>query len=209
MEKMFACPACAQRRAIAPRGTCWICGGTKTVTIDAPKIAAAIVASRGPDKGKLRRSRPALPDEHNGVYGAAYVWRMIRFHAGLDMHLPMMAPDYIGIGYILAPEDREILDYLDGLTNLLGGRLFGQVQMLRAAARWGLALHGDRAPSGEDGVWSTNGDGLTLGQLAAALGVADCGNGLDVGGPNESPEARLESLLDGDGNLDEEVTAVE
>lgn len=76
--------------------------------------------------------------------------------------------------------------------------------MLRAAVRWGLALYGDRAPGADPNTWTENG-GPTLGQLADLLGVRDCGDGLDIGGPAESPEAFLKANTDGDGNVDDEA----
>ncbi len=192
------CPACAGDGRTAFRtGTrpCRTCRTSGEVTIDPEAIAAALLVSRGRTAGQFRRSRPTLPED-GGVYGAAYVWRMIRFHAGHDMHLPIAATWYVGV-WASTEATKTVIDTLDTLTDTIGAQLFGKATMMRAAVRWGAALYGGNAPVGPDGPAAA----VTFGQLAEALGVSGV-DGLDIGGVDESPEAALTAALDLDGNLD-------
>lgn len=179
------------------------------VRIDPRAIEAEMVASRGATKGRFRRSRPKLVED-GGVYGAAYVWRMIRFHCGQDMTMPVMAGDYIGCSWVIDDHGRAVMTVLDGLAETLGQQFFGGGATYRAAARWGVAMYGSSAPvdpaAREVPQKDRRGDEVTFGDLAEALGVHGVGDGLDIGGVDESPEHFVETvLLDGDGNNDESL----
>ena len=103
---------------------CYSCEGRGT--FDAPDVAdimAAIVSTRGPNKGRLRKARPSYD---NGAR-PYYVWRMARFHGGADVTLPVMAGlDVTGDPYV------EILDLL---ADEVAKRAFGTDRA--AAHRWG------------------------------------------------------------------------
>lgn len=189
----FTCPNCASRKRRAERDraegrapytyrdACSYCSGTGEVTLDPKAIAEAIVTSRGRAKGTLRRSRPALAAD-GGVYGAAWVWRMIRFDAGLDLHMPVMATEYVGLSWIKVAEEQSLQDALEGLSNALGNVLFSKIAMMRGAAAWGQVLGMENAEE-------------VAAKVAAAVGLP-MGNGYAVGDAIDSPEAAVEEALD-------------
>lgn len=194
----FPCPSCEGEKAYRARSewarksparsSCRFCAMTGSVTIDPEAIREALLVSRGRSKGTFRRSRPALPGDRGGVYGAAWVWRMLRFDTGADMCLPVMAGDYVGTGWIVREADRAVTDHLHAVESVLGVSLFGSARMARGAARWGQAL-------GLEGA-----DELSA-VVEATVGMPS-GNGYAVGGADESPEAALEEVTDLDGNVD-------
>lgn len=163
--KTYPCPQCKGRRRIVyshrPARECDTCQGG-TVTLDREAIKNALMSTQGRNKGRFRRSRPKLPWE-GGVYGAAYCWRMIRFHTGRDMTMPMAAPFYVG------NPGRQLTAALDAIAESIGAELFGDLVMMRGGARWHGALTGDY-------------------RLADALGVGTGTVGTDIGGIEESPE---------------------
>lgn len=202
--RSFDCPDCARAearrqrhiqdgysRGTETRTTCRFCGMTGTVTVDPKAIFDAVLVSRGAAKGTFRRSAPAEPGDKGAVYGAKWVWREIRFATMLDGRLPVMSSEYIGIGWVLSDLDREVQAYLQDVADVIGLHLFGAARMARAAARWGQVLGFDGADELAD-------------RVEAAVGLP-MGDGYDVGGPNESPEAFLEAFTDLDGNTDFEA----
>lgn len=188
----YACPECGFRervdeaarregRPVRPRRTCPTCNGTHEVTVDEAAILSAVTASRGPAKGTLRKSRPALPDEKGGVYGAAYVWRMIRFDNGMDMHLPMMAGDYVGLIGTRQESDEPLRQHLDAVIKSIGTTLFGEVAMMRGAASWGRVLGFE----GGEEVYA---------KVEQAVGMPMSANGYAIGDETDSPEAAVEAM---------------
>lgn len=147
-----------------------------------------MVNSRGSDKGKLRKSRPALPNMKNGIYGAAYVWRIIRFDVGQDMCMPVMAYDYVGLIGSVQVEDEPLRQHLDTLVDLIGNELFGKIEMMRGAARWGQVLGFE----GADDVAAV---------VAGTVGMP-LGNGSAIGDMFDSPEAVFDTFVTENGSLD-------
>lgn len=98
-------------------------------------ILNAILSSKGPRKGKLKSSRPkyARTIEASRAY---YVWRLARFHGGVDCTMPMCAEmDVRGDG------ERERLDYM---SRLVAQANFGTARA--GASRWMHALTGEADP---------------------------------------------------------------
>lgn len=132
------CPACdhgvVHNRFAADR-PCETCGATGQVTIDAEAIMAAIVATRGAGKGQIRQSGSGM----DGTYGAKYVWRMVRFQAGVDTHMPIMAYDTIGVFGLIGPAAREVLDTLEPIVKVAAAVHYPERQHA-GTLRWGRAL---------------------------------------------------------------------
>lgn len=97
--------------------------------VNETEIRAAITATRGKNKGKIRA---AMTSSGKDIAGdrAYYVWRLARFHAGVDMTLPMTA-DLMSRG---DPYKKD----LDRLSDLIAKESFGS--NMRAARAWGQAL---------------------------------------------------------------------
>lgn len=187
----YSCPECRFRARIDQRNreegvpvrkrrTCPTCSGTGEVTVDPKAIFEALTVSRGAAKGSLRKSRPALPDEPKGVYGAAYIWRMIRFDNGMDMHMPVMAGDYVGLIGMKDEADKPLRLALEALINAIGNVLFGKVAMMRGAAAWGRVLGMEQ---GEE----------VYAKVESAVGMP-MGNGYAIGDMEDSPEAAVEQM---------------
>ena len=58
---------------------------------------------------------------------AYYVWRMARFHGGVDVTMPIMAS-------LFAPKDKVLLATLDTLADVIAKESFGT--NMAAARRW-------------------------------------------------------------------------
>ena len=113
---------------------CSCCNGSKT--FDEPNFAAieeACTTSRGAEKGK-RKFRAAWPGrEHfrdHTVARAYYVWRLCRFHSGIDPTMPMTA-DLVVRADPYKPELDKLVD--DLALKYLGNNIKG-------ALRWGRAF---------------------------------------------------------------------
>ena len=109
------------------RSKCRPCDGAGT--FQAPneaEIRAAIIATRGKNKGKLRSSYSSFKNPPR----AYYVWRLARFHGGADVTMPVMA-DVLNGGDPFKAE-------LDTLADTIARESFGTD--LAAAFRWGRAL---------------------------------------------------------------------
>ena len=102
---------------------CRTCEGAGTVA--APDEAGIRAAIKGRKPGSLRTARP----QDRRAY---YVWRMARFHGGVDVTLPVMASLDCGAD-AYRPE-------LDALADQVAREAFGSD--LRGAMRWHRALYG-------------------------------------------------------------------
>lgn len=111
--------------------TCHCCNGVGTFPeVNGSAIIAAIIASKGKNKGRLRAT---MVSPHNGTVEANrayYVWRLARFHGGKDMTMPMTA-DMINRG-------DPYKDELDKLSDVIAKASFGTD--MAAAHAWGRAL---------------------------------------------------------------------
>jgi hypothetical protein len=106
---------------------CHYCDGRGTFpAVDVSGILAAIVSTRGKERGKLKKSRP----DYKAGGRAYYVWRMARFNGGADVCMPIMAMGDV--------EGDPYIDVLDKLADAVAQRAFGT--KFAAAARWGMAL---------------------------------------------------------------------
>lgn len=104
-------------------------------------LVEGILSSRGPRKGRICRSRPKLADHRNRESSRLYyVWRLARFHAGIDASLPIGADMEIG-GDPFRPE-------LDAIAQLVARGLTGHASIGRA--RWQQAMHGDVLTGAQD-----------------------------------------------------------
>lgn len=94
-------------------------------------ILSNIIAKSGKNKGKLKSSMTS-PFRSDGVdiNRAYYVWRMARFHGGVDMTMPITA----GFAVKGDPYVKE----LDTLADKLAKESFGSD--MRGAMRWGKAF---------------------------------------------------------------------
>lgn len=111
---------------------CYGCKGAKVFQEpDYDAIVSAVVSSKGKSKGKLKASWQGA--EHYSDLNAArayYVWRLARFHGGVDMRMPMTA-DMVLRSDPFKPE-------LDKLADIVAKKLLGTD--MAAAFRWGKAL---------------------------------------------------------------------
>jgi hypothetical protein len=122
----ITCPACQGTGLGRWDRPCYECNGATTLTIDPDAVLAACMNSR---TGRFRGSSPKRSDQ-GGVYGARFVWRMIRFHTGLDMSMPMM---------VTMEHSRSMQDRLHALADWAAWEIAGE-RSLRGALRWGRAL---------------------------------------------------------------------
>jgi hypothetical protein len=102
--------------------------------LDEPAMLAildACTVSKGKTKGRIKASRPkhGITVEAKRAY---YVWRLARFHGGVDCTLPMMADlDVRGDGE--RPK-------LEALSRLLAAKAFGSADI--GTDRWRQAIYG-------------------------------------------------------------------
>jgi len=117
------CPTCNGNKIIISeafenypetRRNCSNCAATGQVTINPLEIIEIIKGRKG-----LRSTNPG-----RSIYGASYVWRMARFHGGIDTHLPVTCFFDIGIG-LINNNARKILDILDNLADIVARQYFG------------------------------------------------------------------------------------
>jgi len=99
---------------------CYSCRGNKTFL--KPNLDLILEAVKG-----RKGLRTAKPKDNKR---AAYVWRMARFHGGVDMRMPIMAQ--------LDIEGDPYVKVLDSMADALAKQHFGSD--LVAAYRWGTAL---------------------------------------------------------------------
>ena len=94
-------------------------------------IRGLIMANQGKNKGKIRASMVS-PLRKEGVVKnrAYYVWRMARFHGGVDVTMPMAASFCVyGDPYV---------EELEAIADEVARENFGS--NMEAAKRWGRAL---------------------------------------------------------------------
>lgn len=111
------------------------------ITVDS--VYAALL---GRDKKSLRAAKPSK----HGLY--AYMWRMVRFHTGIDMTMPCtcfwdladfveskgFTRDQVNVSGIINANGRELLDLLEPMIDEVSIK-FGK-NPFKAAVRWGRAL---------------------------------------------------------------------
>lgn len=115
--------------------TCSACGGLGEFS--EPEVLAVvkpIIATKGKNKGSIRASMSA-PWREKGEQGIAearsyYVWRMARFHGGIDVTMPMSAS--------LLSRGDPYMDKLEAMASEVAKRSFGSDMV--AALTWGKAL---------------------------------------------------------------------
>ena len=166
---------------------CPYCKGRLFGAIDVEGILKAITASRGARKGQLLQSRPP----YSRGYRAYYVWRLARFHAGIDVCLPMMAyMDVRGDPY------QPILDLL---AETIAEKLTGHGSAGRA--RWQSALGtGDPDTTGmPDTARSSGPDYMGPKPAVECLEAGHQACGYD------SPEDLENAVTDGRFNLEGEI----
>lgn len=115
--KRRSCTACVGRGEFDP--------------INLEDLLLRIVASKGKNKGKLRASMTS-PLTSDGVNAARayYVWRLARYHGGVDMTMPIMAD--------LVVRGDPFKDKLNTIADAVAKRAFGTD--MAAAVTWGRAL---------------------------------------------------------------------
>jgi len=110
------------------------------------KVVKGIVATRGKNKGCLRKSKPTVTRTDVGfdneghhlwnIQGGkeAYVWRMVAFYTGVRPEMPVTA------FYDLGPytEIKELMEHLDNVVEVVLDSI--PPRELRGAIRWGRAL---------------------------------------------------------------------
>jgi len=110
------------------------CGTGQFAPIDEKAILEAIMATKGKNKGKIRASMSSSDGFRKRgdatIPRAYYVWRIARFHGGVDVTMPIMADTLISGD----PCKKE----LDALADKVAKEQFGS--NMRAAIRWGRAL---------------------------------------------------------------------
>lgn len=93
-------------------------------------IIAALKPSRGKNKAGIRASAPSYKSNDLNSCRIYYVWRWFRFHAGLDVTLPMNADLVLHAD----PYTKE----LEALSSKLATSTTGRVS--QGTLRWGRAL---------------------------------------------------------------------
>ncbi len=122
-------------------GPCDRCNATGKQ--DKPDISAIIALISKTDKaGKktIRKSKPDLDEYRNILHGQVYyVWRMVRFHSGKDVTMPVCAMSCV--------RNDAWLDLLDLMADQISAKVYGT--NMAAAYRWGNALgHSLPVPDG-------------------------------------------------------------
>lgn len=97
---------------------------------NAETIKAAIMARQGRNKGRIRASMTSNFSGNIEGARAYYVWRLARFHGGIDTRMPMLAS--------LGSRGDPCMKELDVLADEVAKEQFGS--NMRAAAQWGRAL---------------------------------------------------------------------
>lgn len=113
---------------------CRNCMGTgQFPELDEQKIRELIIATRGKNKGKLKSAYPSpYNPTHANETRAYYVWRMARFHGGVDVTMPMTASMLI--------DGDPLVKELDKIADTIAKESFGTD--MAATRRWMRALTG-------------------------------------------------------------------
>lgn len=112
--------------------TCTSCNGEKNFPeVEESFIRALLIAGKGKNKGKIRAAMTS-PSKNDGVMAARayYVWRLARFHGGVDVTLPVTA-EFVVRG---DPYRNE----LEKLACKYASEFFGSE--MKGAARWAKAF---------------------------------------------------------------------
>lgn len=132
---VYTCPDCkghGEKRDILGRWSdCRTCEGSARVSVDTDQILLAITTR----KNTLYRSLPASARD---TYGAEYVWRMARFHGGIDTSMPVMCFYSVGCHGILRDEAKAVLEILDRVSEAVARTYLGTDTA--AVEQWGRAL---------------------------------------------------------------------
>ena len=102
---------------------CPYCDGR--ATFDAPDVAAIWQSIKGRKPGSVRSKRPNDPRPY-------FVWRMVRFHTGADVTLPVTASMEIA--------GDPFYELLDTVARIIAKRLTGHRSA--GVARWRSAMYG-------------------------------------------------------------------
>lgn len=103
----------------------------------APDVAAILelITKKTKTGRAFRQSKPKLNECHDKLHAQAYyVWRLVRFHGGVDVTMPMVASLFMNSRHY------AWMDHLDLIVDALAKRTFGT--NLAAAYRWSNALGG-------------------------------------------------------------------
>lgn len=98
--------------------------------LDEGVIRALILATKGRNKGRIRASMTSSFSGDVNAARAYYVWRLARFHGGVDTRMPVLAS--------LGSRGDPTIKALDALADAVAKEQFGS--NMRAAAQWGRAL---------------------------------------------------------------------
>lgn len=135
---------CAKCKGTGQYSHCWVnntfqpgpcdrCGATGLQARPDTKAILALITKENKATGKrsFRKSKPDLDEYRNILHGQAYyVWRMVRFHSGNDVTMPVCASSCV--------RNDSWIDLLDTMADLIAAKCFGT--NIAAAYRWGNAL---------------------------------------------------------------------
>lgn len=136
------CDGVGKRERYGPLGTydrCTTCNGLPLIgQPDWSDILKRCLTFR--DAVRWRTSNPSLTTKTvKGCHRAGYVWRMVRFYAGTDVCLPMMAG-------IMSRND-PWLDEMDAFAHGVAAVLYPASRGIAGVARWGGLLSTGGLPS--------------------------------------------------------------
>ena len=141
-RKCKDCDGAGKRERYGSPGTydrCTSCNGLPLIgQPDWADILKRCLTFRG--AVRWRTSNPSLTTKTvRGCYRAGYVWRMVRFHAGTDVCLPMMAE--------LMSRHDPWLDEMDAFAHGVAAVLYPASRGIAGFARWGGLLSTGGLPS--------------------------------------------------------------
>ena len=132
MRNCNRCLGVGTRDTFGKTETCNSCEGKGNFPeIDEAMIRGLIIANQGKNKGRIRASMVS-PLRKDGMVKnrAYYVWRMARFHGGVDVTMPIAA------SFCVMGDPYQ--DELDVIADKVARENFGSD--LAGAKRWGRAL---------------------------------------------------------------------
>lgn len=132
MRNCKRCEGKCSNESIGKVDTCRYCNGTGVFAeVLSNEIEYLIISTKGKNKGKLKSSMVS-PSRSDGLVNnrAYYVWRMARFHGGIDTTMPVMAG--------LCIRHDPYIGELDILADKLAVDSFGS--NMAAAHRWSRAF---------------------------------------------------------------------
>lgn len=108
---------------------CRCCNGLcKFPLVDVSAIRGTVMTKRG--EGRLRKSMTSPVSHDSAERRAYYVWRLARFHGGVDVTMPVVA--------MMIIEGDPFIKELDALASEVAKEAFGSD--LQGAARWGRVM---------------------------------------------------------------------